>query len=156
MTQQETSVLYGDDVSVGDELPEIVMELDWTTMTLQVSGSQDWNQPHHDPDFAADSGMPGIFYNTGWTTALLGRLLTDWAGNEGWVERLALQMRGMHMNGDTVRAHGTVTAVTLDDDLARIELTLGLSSERLGLATPATATVRLPVRGRSVGDSATT
>lgn len=147
MTHHQPSIVrYGEDVAVGDELPEIVMKLDWTTMALQVSGSQDWNQPHHDPDFAADSGMPGIFYNTGWTTALLGRLLTDWAGREGWVERLALQMRGMHMNGDTVRAHGTVIAVIIHDDAIRVELDLGLSNDRLGLATPATATVRLPRR----------
>jgi acyl dehydratase len=150
MTHDETPIVrYGDDVAVGDELPEIIMELDWTTMALQVSGSQDWNEPHHDPDFAKDSGMSGIFYNTGWTTGLFGRLLTDWAGREGWVERLSLQMRGMHMNGDTVRAHGTVTAVTLDSTVARVEIELGLSNQRLGLATPASATVRLPRRASS-------
>lgn len=145
-SETATTQRYGDDIAVGDELPEIAMTLDWTTMALQVSGSQDWNEPHHDPDFAADSGMPGIFYNTGWTTALLGRLVTEWAGPEGWVERLAIQMRGMHMNGDTVRAHGVVTAVEPDGDVVHVDLELGLSNERLGLATPSTATVRLPRR----------
>ncbi len=144
--EADHGVRYADDVSVGDELPEIVVELDWTTMALQVSGSQDWNAPHHDPDFAADSGMPGVFYNTGWTTGLLGRLLTDWAGLHGWVERLSFQMRGMHSNGDTVRAHGTVTDVRFDDDVARVEIELGLANQRVGLATPASATVRLPLR----------
>ena len=135
---------YGDDVAVGDEPPRIVMALDATTMVLQVSGSQDWTKPHHDLDFAIDSGVPGIFYNTGWTTGLLGRLLTDWAGPLGWVEALAFQMRGMHMNGDTVIAAGRVTAIHFDGTDDHINLDIWLENDRHGIATTGTATVRLP------------
>lgn len=142
-----STILYGDDVAVGDELTPIEMELGWTTMALQVSGSQDWNEPHHDPDFATESGMPGIFYNTGWTTGLLGRLLTDWHGPQGWVETLAFQMRGMHMNGDTVRACGRVTEVHDRGDVYGVDLEIWLENDRVGKATPGTATVRLPRRG---------
>ncbi|MBK6739891.1 MAG: hypothetical protein IPG64_19535 [Haliea sp.] len=75
---------YWEDVTVGEELPGFSVALDATAMVLQVSGSQDWNLVHHDTAFAQESGMPGIFYNTGWTTGMLGRLLTDWAGRSGW------------------------------------------------------------------------
>ncbi len=146
MTANGQSTVFADDVTVGDELPPILLELGATEMVLQVSGSQDWNAQHHDPEFAAESGLPGIFYNTGWTTGLLGRLVTDWAGRDGWVERLAFQMRGMHMNGDTVRAAGRVTAVRPDGDVAHVDLDIWLENDRLGVATPGTATVRLPTR----------
>jgi acyl dehydratase len=138
--------VYGNEVAVGDELPVIETSLDATTMVLQVSGSQDWNPTHHDPEFAAESGLQGIFYNTGWTTGLLGRLVSDWAGPEGWVQRLAFQMRGMHMTGDTVRAAGRVVAVHMNEDHAVVDLDVWLESDRQGVATPGTASVRLPVR----------
>ena len=32
---------YWEDVQVGEELPGFSLELDWKTMALQVSGSQD-------------------------------------------------------------------------------------------------------------------
>ncbi|MCR9105469.1 MAG: MaoC/PaaZ C-terminal domain-containing protein [Gammaproteobacteria bacterium] len=135
---------YWEDVSVGDELPGFSKTLNWTEMVLQVSGSQDWNLVHHDSDFAQESGMPGIFYNTGWTTGMLGRLLTDWAGRSGWVEKLSFQMRGMNSAGATVRVHATVTDKRMEDDRALVDLNILMENDQVGVTTPGKATVRLP------------
>lgn len=137
---------YWDDVSVGDEVPGFSKTLDSTEMVLQVSGSQDWNLVHHDTDFARDSGMEGIFYNTGWTTGMLGRVLTDWAGRSGWVEKLSFQMRGMNTDGATVRAHARVIDKRMEDERALVDLDIFLESDRAGVTTPGKATVRLPVK----------
>ncbi len=112
---------YWDDVAEGDEVPGFRKTLDATEMVLQVSGSQDWNLVHHDTDFARDSGMQDIFYNTGWTTGMLGRVLTDWAGRSGWVEKLSFQMRGMNTGGASVRAHARVSGKRMEDGRARLE-----------------------------------
>ena len=151
MTQTDTNnhhtVLYWDDVSVGDALPGFSMDLDWTTMALQVHGSQDWSRIHHDPDYARDSGHDDIFYNTGWTAGMLGRALTDWMGVEGWVRKLNFQMRGMNMNGDTVSAKGTVTDKRVDDDGRHlVDVDVWLENDRVGKTTPASAVVQLPNR----------
>lgn len=137
---------YWDSVAVGDEVPGFTKKLSPTEMVLQVSGSQDWNLVHHDSDFAKQSGMDGIFYNTGWTTGMLGRLLTDWAGRSGWVEALSFQMRGMNTSGATVRAYARVTGKRREDGRALVDLDIFLESDKAGVTTPGKATVRLPVK----------
>ena len=47
---------YIEDVRVGDQLPGFELELGWTKMAEQVSGSQDFYPVHHDPGFAAEAG----------------------------------------------------------------------------------------------------
>ena len=72
MTTQSTNLTaveqrYWDDVRVGDKLDGFDLELGWTKMAEQVSGSQDFYAVHHDPGFAAEAGHETIFYNTGFT-----------------------------------------------------------------------------------------
>lgn len=95
--------------------------------------------------------MSGIFYNTGWTTGMLGRLLTDWAGRSGWVEKLSFQMRGMNSNGAVVRAHAKVTEKRLQDSKALVDLDIFLDNDQIGVTTPGKATVRLPQRVNAGG-----
>ena len=143
---------YWDDVAEGDEVPGFRKTLDATEMVLQVSGSQDWNLVHHDTDFARDSGMQDIFYNTGWTTGMLGRVLTDWAGRSGWGEKLSFQMRGMNTGGASVRAHARVSGKRMEDGRALVDLDIFLESDLAGVTTPGKATVRLPVRQAGAGE----
>jgi len=139
-----TKERYWDEVEPGDTLPAITLPLDSTAMVLQVSGSQDWSRIHHDIDFARDSGLPNIFYNTGWTTALLGRLLTDWMGPSAWVERIGFQMRGMNAQGSEVTAGGKVVDKRIEDGRALVDLEIHLTNSEYGMTTPGKATVRLP------------
>jgi acyl dehydratase len=146
-----TAERYWEDVAVGEELPGFSIALDATAMVLQVSGSQDWNLVHHDTAFARESGMDGIFYNTGWTTGVLGRLLTDWAGYSGWVEKLSFQMRGMNGAGAVVRAYARVTGKRQDNNRALVDLDIFLENDKVGVTTPGKATVRLPSRSAEAG-----
>lgn len=137
---------YWEDVTISEEVPGFSVTLDATAMVLQVSGSQDWNLVHHNTEFAQESGMQGIFYNTGWTTGMLGRVLTDWAGRSGWVEKLSFQMRGMNGAGAVVRAHARVTAKRMEAGRALVDLDIFLENDLAGITTPGKATVRLPTR----------
>ena len=49
--------LYWNDVKEGDNLPEFELDLTWTKMVEQVSGSQDFYEVHHDPDLLAKPVM---------------------------------------------------------------------------------------------------
>ena len=78
------------DVSVGDELPTLVLPI---TRTLVVSGalaSRDYQDVHHDHVLAQSRGSKDIFMNILTTNGLVGRYVTDWSGPRG---RLA---RGQH------------------------------------------------------------
>ena len=149
MTMTEIKQRHWEDVSVDELLDGYSLELTWTRMAEQVSGSQDFYPVHHDPEFARAGGHEDIFYNTGFTRAALCRLLTDWHGPQGWLRRLSFQMRKMHMPNDTIRVKGTVTAVREGEDgMGEVDIDLWIENDRVDIATPAEATVLLP---RSAG-----
>ena len=139
---------YFEDVQVGDEVPGFDLPLTWTTMVEGVDGSQDWNFVHHDIEFANESGHDHIFYNTGWTSGQLSRILTDYAGTRGWVSKFGFQMRRMNTNGDILHARGKVVGKEKHDGkMGAINLEVWLENEREGVTTPGNAVVLLPRRG---------
>lgn len=92
MTTNNRTQRYFEDVNVGDELPGFEVALDAQRMVKQVSGSQDFYPVHHDTAFAQAGGHRDIFYNTGFTRANLGRLLTDFVGDDGWVRKMRFEI----------------------------------------------------------------
>jgi acyl dehydratase len=129
---------------VGASIDGFSMKLDWTSLVLQVSGSQDWNLVHHDADFARESGHAEPFYNTAWTAAMLGRVVTDWIGPRGWLSSLEFQMRKMNARGVTVTGGGTVTGKRIEADRHLVDLDVWLENDREGVTTVAKAVVTLP------------
>jgi uncharacterized protein len=138
--------IYFEDVNVGDELKGFSYELTWTEMVKQVSGSQDFYAVHHDPEFARGGGHKDIFYNTGWTRANLYRLLSDFAGADGWVRKLHFEMRRMHRPGNTITVRGRVTAKEQTAEGDEIHIELWMENDQEGKATPASGIVLLPAR----------
>lgn len=146
-SQQATRQLYWDDVSVGDTLPEYTMELTPLKMVEHVSGSQDFSPVHHNVEFARSAGHEDIFVNTGFTRATLGRILTDWIGEQGWLRKLGFQMRKQNRPGDTLTIRGRVTAVRDGEDgMGEVDVDVWIENDRDGIATPGEATVLLPKR----------
>jgi acyl dehydratase len=133
-----------EDVKVGDELPAIELEINLKRLSLQTSGSQDWYPVHFDPAFAQKAGHPDVFMNTGWIQAFLVRLIADWMGDDGFLQRLKFEMRRQHRPGDLVIARGRV--VSKDESASSVALEVWLENEREGIATPGEATVVLPRR----------
>lgn len=118
------------------------LALDWTALALQVSGSQDVYPVHHDPDFAKESGHDRPFFNTDWTSALLTRTVTDWAGTGGWMRHLDFQMRKMNALGDVVRGRARVRETNPAADGGTIvELDVWLENDSAGVTTIGSATV---------------
>jgi acyl dehydratase len=133
------------DADVGQRLAGTEMLVDWNTVVLQVSGSQDWNRVHHDPGFAHESGHPSIFLNTGWTSAVLFKVASDWIGVSGWIERFEFRMRQMNAFGDTVRSGGQIRDKRLDSEGRQlVDLDLWLENDRVGKTTIASAVVVFP------------
>lgn len=139
---------YWGDVAEGDELPGFDLRLTETKIVEQVSGSQDFYPVHHDREFARAGGHADIFVNTGFTRAALCRLLTDFAGVDGWPRRLTYEMRRMNRPGDTIMVRGKVARMYVAEDGAHCaDIDLWIENDREGVTTPASGTVVLPVRG---------
>jgi acyl dehydratase len=141
-----TRQIFHEDVTVGDELPEIALDINTKRLFLQASGTQDWYPVHFDPAYARKAGHVDVFMNTGWVQAALVRLITDWMGDAGFLRRLKFEMRRQHRQGDTVLCRGRVVAKTEHDGLPCVDLEVWLENEREGVATPGEATVVLPRR----------
>jgi len=139
--------LYWNDINIGDEIPGFSLELDETRVCLQVSGSQDWYAVHHDKGFANNSGMPERFFNTGFLTAAIGRLLTSWIGLEGWIRALTVEMRRMNLAGQVMTVSGKVTNKYVDGNEHFVEADVWTSTGDQ-VNTPCKAKVVLPARSK--------
>jgi acyl dehydratase len=140
--------LYWEDVEIGEAIPTgFSLPIDMTRLCLQVSGTQDYYPVHHDRDFAHTQGVPDPFVNTGFLTAALGKLLTDWIGPEGWLRKFRIEMRKMNLLGETMRVKGRVTGKYVQGEDHLIEADLWCETEGQGVTTPCKATILLPARG---------
>ena len=146
VTGTERAQRYWDDLNEGDEVPGYELHVTPTQIALQVSGSQDFYEVHHDQEFARAGGHPDIFVNTGFTTACFGRLLSSFVGEEGWVKKFRMEMRRMNHPGDVMKLTGTVIRKYTENDEHLLDLEVWSENERIGVTTPATATVSLPHR----------
>ena len=93
---------YFEDVEVGSSIPPL--EKDPTTQQLvkYAGASGDFYQIHYDKDFALKNNLPGVILHGALKNAFLGQLMTDFAGELGWLKKLSVQYRGMDQPGSKV------------------------------------------------------
>lgn len=137
-------ILYWEDVSEGQEIPSYELAVTPTLIADQVSGSQDYNLMHHDGDFAKSQGAPDMYLNTGFIEAMLSRLITDWMGDDGWLEKMSIQMRRFNIFGDKLTVKGKVVAKEIQEGAHLIQCEIWVENDREGISVPGKATVRLP------------
>ncbi|MFE6508431.1 beta-hydroxyacyl-ACP dehydratase [Nocardioides sp. NPDC057767] len=99
-------------VVVGDDLPELVLPLDRTTIVATAIASQDFEDVHHDPAKANDRGTPDIFMSINSTNGFLDRYVTDLFGPATRIRKVALRLGVPNFPGDTMTFSGEVTEVT--------------------------------------------
>ncbi len=103
-------------VSVGDRLPPLAVDVTPTTVVLGAIASRDWRPMHHDYKFATErNGVADIFLNTPNQAAWFERYVTDWTGPTGRLGRMTFRMRTSVFPGDRMVFDATVTSVETDD-----------------------------------------
>ena len=140
--------LYWEDVQEGQELPTgYTMPITWTKIVHTVSGTRDFNPQHHDPDYCLEMGYERPFVMLNFYQGLLGRLISDWIGEEGFLSRFRMEMRKMNMLYDTMTIKGKVTRKYVQGPEHLVDLDVWIENDKVGLTTPANCTVILPVKG---------
>jgi acyl dehydratase len=138
-------VLAGD-VTVGQALPDLSVDVTATTVVLGALASRDWRPMHHDRDFAINrNGTQDIFLNTPNQAAWFERYVTDWTGPTGRLGRMSFRMKGSVFPGDTMVLSGSVVGVDTDDagcGWVSLELAVRVDGD---IKTSCTARVALPV-----------
>ena len=127
------------DVGIGDELPELSIPVTTTLIVAGAIASRDYQDVHHDEALARERGTPGIFMNILTTNGLVGRFVTDWAGPDATVERIAIRLGVPNFAGDAMRLTGRVTAA--ERGVVEVEVA---GRNRLGDHVTGTVTVVLP------------
>ena len=132
-----------DDVTLGEELPELVVQLTPTTIVAGAIASRDFYPGHHDKDRAQELGMKDIFMNILTSGGWAGRFITDWAGPNALLRNLSIRLGVPNYPGDTMTATGRVIEklVQAGKPIVRIELKI---SNGLGDHLTGTAEVELP------------
>ncbi len=103
-----TSLRY-DTVTVGDELTPLPIPLDRSLIVATAIASRDYQDVHHDAELAQAKGSKDIFMNILTTNGLIGRYVTDWAGPDAVIQKVAIRLGAPNYPGDTMTLTGTVT-----------------------------------------------
>ena len=136
---------------LGAEVTPLVVDIDATRIVAGAIATRDFMPAHHDRDFANRQGAPDIFMNILSDTAYCSRFLTDWAGPDAMVRRLAIRLGVPVFPGHTLTFTGSVTAVEHEDAEVIVGVMFTGASD-LGDHVTGTAELRLPVdRGGSAG-----
>ena len=131
-------------IRVGDELTPMVIDLTPTRVVAGAIASRDFMPVHHDRAYANAQGAPDIFMNILSDTGYCGRFLTDWAGPEAMVRRIAIRLGLPVFPGATLVYTGTVTAKTQPEGAGLVEVTFRAVTE-LGEHLSGTAVLDLPL-----------
>ncbi len=128
-----------DEVSVGEELPGLDVELSASLIVAGALASRDPQDAHHDYEAARASGMQNIFMNILTTNGWVGRYVTDWAGPEARLENVKIRLGVPNYPGDTMKLRGKVVAK--HEGHVDLEVT---GANRLGNHVTGTVRVALP------------
>lgn len=128
---------------VGDELPELVLDMTATRIVAGAIATRDFMPVHHDRDYANAQGAPDIFMNILSTNAYCGRYLTDWAGPESLVRQLSIRLGVPVFPGSTLRFSGRVTEVEELGEERHVHVELRAAND-LGDHATGSAVVALP------------
>src|SRR5580698_5893271 len=93
---------YFEDVEVGFEIPALEKNPPTQQLVMYAGASGDSYQIHYDKDFAPNNHLPGVIRHGALKNAFLGQLMTDFAGEHGWLRKLSVQYRGMDQPGALV------------------------------------------------------
>ena len=136
--------LFFDDVSVGDELPQLVKQPTTRQLVQYAGASGDFYEIHYDKDFALAQELPGVILHGALKSAFLAQVVTDWMGDGGSLLRFSVRYRDMDVPGDTLTCTGTV--VELDGAAGTVQCELAMANGKGQSTTTGEAIVALPRR----------
>jgi len=110
------------DVRAGDRLPELAVPITATLIVAGALASRDYQDVHHDSAAARRRGTPDIFMNILTTNGFVGRFVTDWAGPDAVLRRVAIRLGAPNFPGDTMRMTGSVISVDPAQGLVEVEV----------------------------------
>jgi acyl dehydratase len=110
--KSRTDTLRWSDITVGDEVTPLEIPVTTTMIVAGAIASRDFMPVHHDRDYANKQGSPNLFMNILTSNGYCVRFLTDWAGPEAMITKLAIRLGVPSFPDDPLRFTGSVTGKT--------------------------------------------
>jgi acyl dehydratase len=139
-----TTTLDWSTVRVGDPVTPMTIDVTPTVVVAGAIATRDFMPVHHDRDYANAQGSPDIFVNIMTDNGLCSRFLTDWAGPEAMVRKIAIRLGVPAYAGSKLLYTGTVTGTSRLGDEGIVEVELRASNDR-GDHVSGTAVLGLPL-----------
>ena len=143
------TTLDWNDIRVGDPLTPMKIDVTATVVVAGAIATRDFMPVHHDREYANSQGAPQIFMNIMTDNGYCSRFLTDWAGPEAMVRKVAIRLGVPAYAGSTLEFMGTVTGKSQVGGEGIVELELRATNDQ-GDHMSGTAVIGLPLaRARS-------
>lgn len=143
-----TKSLDWNEIRIGDPITPLVIDVTATVIAAGAIATRDFMPVHHDRDYANAQGAPDIFMNILSDTAYCSRFLTDWAGPNARVARIAIRLGVPVFPGHTLTYTGAVTGVSRKDDEGMVDVEF-TAVDDLGEHVNGTATLGLALGGHA-------
>lgn len=148
-----STVLTGrrfDDVTVGEQLPEVALPLTVYRLVMAAGSNRDFNSIHHNSEYARSTGAEEMYANTSFLMSSWERLIRDWCGSTGRIRAIrGFRMRAFNYVGTTMRVLGEVTAMRVeegaDGPVGVVEVAVRCEGPNGTTVGPGTVEVLLPV-----------
>jgi len=132
-------------IRVGDQITPMRIDVTATVVVAGAIATRDFMPVHHDRDYANSQGSPNIFLNIMTDNGHCSRFLTDWAGPEAMVRKVAIRL-GVPAYASSVLVYaGTVTGTSQLDGEGLVEVEFRATNDD-GEHLSGTAVIGLPLR----------
>jgi acyl dehydratase len=126
-------------VNIGDVVPTFTRETGFANWNRYAAVNDEFVPIHMDDAAGEAAGNGGAFGMGNLQWAYLHNMLRSWIGETGEILAMEVQFRSPNVKGQTITAHGVVTAV--EGDVVSLEVWTD-QQDGIKLA-PGTATVRM-------------
>jgi len=131
-------------IRVGDAVTPMHIDVTATVVVAGAIATRDFMPVHHDRDYAASQGSPNIFLNIMTDNGHCSRFLTDWAGPEAMVRKIAIRLGVPAYAGSTLEYTGKVIGKSELDGEGIVEVELRATNDQ-GDHVSGTAVLALPL-----------
>jgi acyl dehydratase len=139
--------LYWEDVSEGQEIPPFGQKVGYMELNRFAGANDELVPIHMDPDYAKNvAKLPDVIIMGNLKLAYIANAITDWAGDDGWLQKIAIEYRKMDTVNTTITAKGKVTRTYREGGRHLVDLDVWVENEQGEVTTPGRATVVLPAR----------
>ena len=138
--------LYYEDAEVGAEVPALVKVPTTTSLVRYCGAVNDFSPIHFDERYARTRGQKSVIIQGFFKAACLGQMLTDWAGPQGWVKKIATKYSRINVPNEPMTCRGRISGKHVEGGAHLVDVELWVENGQGEVTTTGQATVLLPAQ----------